>query len=136
MTRSAQSSPVERFLDAVAHAILLRLPAQQIIVRGREQHLLQSYREEHKDLSDSLKQDIQSASAAYYQSKLAKSLKEADAQKENETESQAFDRLAQKDQCDAAWAKEMREKEEKFGLILGSLVSWVSKDQDHALIGH
>jgi len=109
-------------LHTAAYRILSFLPLLQIIVRGREQHLLQSYREEHKDLSASLKGDITSASAAYYQSKLAKCLKEADAQQENETESQAFDRLSQKDQCDAAWSKEMREKEEKFGLILGSLV--------------
>jgi cysteinyl-tRNA synthetase len=94
----------------------------KIIVRGREQHLLQAYRDAHQDLSASLKDDIMSAFAAYYQSKLAKSLKDADAQQENESESHAFERLAQKDQCDAAWAKEMREKDEKFGLILGSLV--------------
>lgn len=53
-----------------------------------------------------------------------KSLKEADApQKEQgETEIQVLERLVKKDQEDTVWAKEMREKEEKFGLILGSLV--------------
>lgn len=52
-----------------------------------------------------------------------KVLKETDAPQPGETELATLDRLFKKDQSDAAWAKEMREKEEKFGLILGSLVS-------------
>jgi len=56
-----------------------------------------------------------------------KSLNPADVPEEaqGETELQVLDRLVKKDQTDATWAKEMREKEEKFGLILGSLVSAV-----------
>jgi hypothetical protein len=56
-------------------------------------------------------------------SKLLKVLKETDAPQPGETEPAILERLLKKDQSDAAWAKEMREKEEKFGLILGSLVS-------------
>jgi cysteinyl-tRNA synthetase len=56
-------------------------------------------------------------------SKLLKLLKETDAPQQGETELATLDRLLKKDQSDAAWAKEMKEKEEKFGLILGSLVS-------------
>lgn len=52
-----------------------------------------------------------------------KILKETDAPQQDETELATLERLLKKDQSDAAWAKEMREKEEKFGLILGSLVS-------------
>jgi hypothetical protein len=70
-----------------------------------------------------LKGDIETAFSAYLSSKLLKVLKETDAPQQDETELATLERLLKKDQSDAAWAKETREKEEKFGLILGSLVS-------------
>ena len=95
----------------------------KIIVRAREQHLLKAFRDANPTLSESLKGDIKTAFSAYLSSKLLKILKETDAPQQDETELATLERLLKKDQSDAAWAKEMREKEEKFGLILGSLQS-------------
>lgn len=97
--------------------------SRQIIVRAREQHLLKAFRDANPTLSETLKGNIKNAFSAYLSSKLLKVLKETDAPQPGETELATLDRLLKKDQSDAAWAKEMREKEEKFGLILGSLVS-------------
>lgn len=96
---------------------------KQIIVRAREQHLLKAFRDANPTLSETLKGDIKTAFSAYLSSKLLKVLKETDAPQQDETDLATLERLLKKDQSDAAWAKEMREKEEKFGLILGSLVS-------------
>jgi cysteinyl-tRNA synthetase len=110
---------------------------KQIIVRAREQHLLKAFRDANPTLSESLKGDIKTAFSAYLSSKLLKVLKETDAPQQGETELATLDKLLKKDQSDAAWSKEMREKEEKFGLILGSLVSqflFVSgRKQDHGM---
>ena len=97
--------------------------SRQIIVRAREQHLLKAFRDANPTLSETLKGNIKNAFSAYLSSKLLKVLKETDAPQQDETELATLERLLKKDQSDAAWAKEMREKEEKFGLILGSLVS-------------
>jgi hypothetical protein len=51
-------------------------------------------------------------------------LPEGDKPKEGEDLVAAFERLVQRDAGDEAWRKEVRAKEEKFGLILGSLVSF------------
>lgn len=98
-------------------------PSSQIIIRAREQHLLEAYRQNHPNLSDSLKLDVKQAWNAYFQSKLVKCLAEADKPQEREDLVGAFERLVKRDTSDEAWRKEVRVKEEKFGLILGSLVS-------------
>jgi cysteinyl-tRNA synthetase len=98
--------------------------AGQIIIRAREQHLLAAYRESHPELSEALKNDTKQAWDAYFQSKLLKCLAEADKPKEGEDSITAFQRLLKRDAEDEVWRKEARSKEEKFGLVLGSLVSY------------
>ncbi|KAJ9113841.1 hypothetical protein QFC19_000034 [Naganishia cerealis] len=95
----------------------------KIIIRAREQHLLEAYRNSHKELSESLKQDIKQAWDAYFESKLVKCLPEGDKPKEGDDLVTAFQRLVKRDAEDEVWRKETRSKEEKFGLILGSLQS-------------
>lgn len=97
--------------------------AVKIIIRAREQHLLAAYRNSHPELSEALKNDTKQAWDAYFQSKLLKCLPEADKPKEGEDTVTAFQRLVKRDAEDEVWRKEARSKEEKFGLILGSLVS-------------
>lgn len=99
-------------------------PSSQIIIRAREQHLLEAYRKNHPNLSDSLKSDVKQAWDAYFQSKLVKCLAEADKPKDGEDLVGTFERLVKRDASDETWRKEVRAKEEKFGLILGSLVSF------------
>ncbi|KAJ9090716.1 hypothetical protein QFC20_007843 [Naganishia adeliensis] len=95
----------------------------KIIIRAREQHLLAAYRESHPSLSDSLKSDVKEAWDAYFDAKLVKCLPEADKPTEGEALEAAFERLVKRDVENAVWSKDVRAKEEKFGLILGSLQS-------------
>lgn len=60
---------------------------------------------------------------AYFDAKLVKCLPEADKPTEGEALEAAFERLVKRDAENAVWSKDVRAKEEKFGLILGSLVS-------------
>lgn len=87
--------------------------------------MLKEYRTQHPALSAALKKDIYSAFSAYFSAKLVKSLPEADKPQEGESDQlfAVLDRLVQKDATDETWAKEARAKDEKFGLILASLVS-------------
>jgi hypothetical protein len=50
-------------------------------------------------------------------------LADADKPKDGESESDVLSRLIKRDQEDEVWRKEIRMTDEKFGLVLGSLVS-------------
>jgi hypothetical protein len=50
-------------------------------------------------------------------------LADADKPKDGESESDVLSRLIKRDQEDEVWRKGIRMTDEKFGLVLGSLVS-------------
>lgn len=95
----------------------------KIITRAREQYLLANYRESHKNLDETLKKDVETAWVAYFRSKLVnKVLAETETPADGQ-EWESFDKIVERDATDEVFRKECRSKEEKFGLILTSLVS-------------
>lgn len=91
----------------------------KIILRARELHLLSELKTNSTTLNAELLGKASSAFASFYNARLDPMLG-PDAKTGNETELEAFDRIVQKEK-DAAWAKEMREKHEKFAMYVASL---------------
>lgn len=92
----------------------------KIILRARESYLLDQAISTNLALTPELISDVEAAFTKY----LAKPLKSLTAPLEhspNATSFEILDLLLQKDQSEAQWAKEAREREEKFGMYLASL---------------
>ncbi|KIR96146.1 cysteine-tRNA ligase [Cryptococcus deuterogattii 2001/935-1] len=92
----------------------------KIILRARESYLLDQVISSNPALTPELISDVEAAFTKYI-AKPLKSLPTPLEHSPNATSFEILDLLLQKDQFEAQWAKEAREKEEKFGMYLASL---------------
>lgn len=92
----------------------------KIILRARESYLLDQAISSNPALTPQLISDVEAAFTKYI-AKPLKSLPTPLEHSPNATSFEILDLLLQKDQSEAQWAKEAREREEKFGMYLTSL---------------
>jgi hypothetical protein len=106
-----------------ANIIRLRLTfskCHQIIIRARQNHLLETFRTETTLLSTDLIARIHTAWRTHVREKIGKGLSETDKPAEGQ-EDQAFSRLTQLAQ-DKQWKQECLKRDEKFDMHLTSAV--------------
>ncbi|WVQ78146.1 cysteine-tRNA ligase [Cryptococcus sp. DSM 104549] len=93
----------------------------KIILRARESYLLDQAISSNPALTPALLADVQTAFSKYLHNKPLKSLSAPLPTAPNSTDFEIFEALLQKYASDEAWAKEAKEKEEKFEMYLESL---------------
>ncbi|KAG5352598.1 hypothetical protein C0989_001632 [Termitomyces sp. Mn162] len=96
----------------------------KIIIRARQNHLLENFRKETKSLSSELINHILSAWRSHVQGKVGKGLSESDRPTEGEEES-AWPRLTERIQ-DNAWKQECLKRDEKFDMYFSSAIRTLS----------